>query len=386
MKRTILLVNIVALLIGVSYGMHGPILPVFAKNIIGASYTELGLIGLTNFIPYMFIPLFVGVLLDRFNKGHLLSIGIVINSASLYLLSVAQSVPEVMVFRVMTGVAHAFFWPPCESIISSVSKDHERVKNISKFTGFFVAGFTIGPLLGSLFLENLDVSYRILFQLASFILAAAIIGSLSLSRRNIKSHRTKFSFSSIKEMRKFPEIIVMLMYCTASFGMILTIYPAFLDDKSFSGTQIEILYFIFGISRILTLVVAGKLARKTSQTLIVAALSISFGLIVSFAADSMVEFAIALLLMGFGFSIFFPLTLEIILSKTRKEISGTIIGAYETTFGIGWAIGPITAGVISQFQGNSAPYVVFFALGIGVTVLSIVRRKALDPQRGTTTH
>ena len=381
MKTTLLLVNVVAILIGVSYGMHGPILPVFAKNIIGATYTELGLIGLANFIPYMFIPIFVGILLDRYNNGHLLSIGVVINSASLYLLSIAQTVPEVMVFRVMTGVAHAFFWPPCESIISSVSKGHERVKNIAKFTGFFVAGFTIGPLLGSLFLESFDVSYRMLFQFAAFILAAAIVASLSLSKRHIHRHDAKFSFSSIKEMGKFPEIIIMLMYCTASFGMILTIYPAFLDDNSMSGTQIEILYFVFGVSRIITLVVAGKLARRTSHTLIAATLSIAFGLIISFGAETMLEFAIALLIMGFGFSIFFPLTLEIILSKTRKEISGTIIGAYETTFGIGWAIGPITAGLLSQFQDNTAPYFVFFILGIGVTILSAIRRKSLEPKR-----
>ena len=62
-------------------------------------------------------------------------------------------------------------------------------------------------------------------------LAAAIVASLSLSKRHIHHHGTKFSFSSIKEMVKFPEIIIMLMYCTASFGMILTIYPAFLNDK-----------------------------------------------------------------------------------------------------------------------------------------------------------
>ena len=68
--------------------------------------------------------------------------------------------------------------------------------------------------------------------------------------------------------------------------------------------------------------------------------------------------------MGYGFSIFFPLTLEIILSKTKKEISGTMIGAYETTFGIGWAIGPISAGLISQFFGNDAPYLAFFVFVI----------------------
>ena len=70
-----------------------------------------------------------------------------------------------------------------------------------------------------------------------------------------------------------------------------------------------------------------------------------------------------------------------LLRKTRKEISGTMIGAYETTFGIGWAIGPISAGLISQFFGNDAPYFAFFALGIGVTVLSIAKRKMLEPNR-----
>ncbi|MFB5639817.1 MAG: MFS transporter, partial [Nitrosopumilus sp.] len=105
MNRVLVLVNITGLIIGISYGLHGPILPVFAKNIIGATYSELGLIGLTNFIPYMFIPLFVGILLDRINNGYLLSLGAAINSASIYLLSIAQSVPEIMGFRIMTGVA-----------------------------------------------------------------------------------------------------------------------------------------------------------------------------------------------------------------------------------------------------------------------------------------
>jgi len=381
MKNVLVLVNITALLIGISYGLHGPLLPVFAKNVIGASYAELGMIGFGSFLPYMFIPLFVGILLDRFNNGYLLSIGVVINSASIYLLSIAQSVPEIMGFRIMTGIAHAFFWPPCESIISNASTPEQRVRNIAKFTGFFVAGFMIGPLLGSVLLENFDVSYRLLFQIAAYILATAIITALAVSQRKITIHSERFSFSSIKQMKNFPEVIVMLIYCTASFGMILTIFPAFLNDRSMSGIDIEILFFIFGISRVATLATIGKLAKRTSLTLISATLAISIGLVIAFVSNSMIEFAIALLLMGFGFSIFFPLTLEIVLSKTRKQISGTIIGAYETTFGIGWAIGPITAGLISQFHGNSAPYLVFFAIGIGVTILSIIKRKTLEPEK-----
>ena len=203
MNRVLILVNLTGLIIGISYGLHGPILPIFAKNIIGASYSELGLIGLANFIPYMFIPIFVGILLDKFNNGYLLAIGASINSASIYLLSIAHSVPEIMGFRIMTGVAHAFFWPPCEAIISKESNEKNRVRNISWFTMFFVLGFMIGPLLGTVFLEELDVTYRILFQVTAFILATSLVAALLISRKNKKDHHERFSFSALKEMKKF---------------------------------------------------------------------------------------------------------------------------------------------------------------------------------------
>ena len=381
MNKALILVNITGLIIGISYGLHGPILPVFAKNVIGANYSELGLIGLANFIPYMFIPLFVGILLDKFNNGYLLALGASINSASIYLLSVAQSVPELMGFRIMTGVAHAFFWPPCESIISKESSEKDRVRNISWFTMFFVLGFMVGPLLGTVFLEEIDITYRVLFQITAFILATAIISALLVSRRNVKDHHEKFSFSSIKEMKKFPEVIILLIFCTSSFGIILSIYPAFLNDNGMSDTDILYLYFAFGVSRVASLALAGKFSRHTSKTLIAATIAVSLGLALSVVSDSIIIYGVALVLMGFGFSIFFPLTLEIILSKTRKGISGKIIGAYETVFGIGWAIGPTIGGPITQSFGDQAPYLVFFIIGMGVTILAVLSRKKLEPRR-----
>ncbi|MDC4230161.1 MAG: MFS transporter [Nitrosopumilus sp.] len=379
MNRVLILVNITGLIIGISYGLHGPILPIFAKNVIGATYSELGLIGLANFVPYMFIPLFVGILLDRINNAYILAVGAAINSASIYLLSIAQSVPEIMGFRIMTGIAHAFFWPPCEAIISNESTEKNRVKNISWFTMFFVMGFMIGPLIGTAFLENIEVTYRILFQIAAFILAAAIITAVLASRKKIKKQHERFSFSAIKDMKKFPEVITLLIFCTSAFGIILTIFPAFLNDKGMSATDILYLYFAFGISRVVSLALAGKFAKKTSQTLIAATLAVSIGLAISVVADSIIMFGIALVLMGFGFSIFFPLTLEIILSKTKKGISGKIIGAYETIFGLGWAVGPTIGGPITQSFGNETPYIIFAIIGVGITILAIISRKKLEP-------
>ncbi|MEM3065138.1 MAG: MFS transporter [Candidatus Nitrosotenuis sp.] len=379
MKKTLALINITGLIIGISYGIHNPMVPIFAKNELGASYAELGLIGLANFIPYMFIPVVVGILLGKFNNGRLLTFGVAINVASVYLLSVATTVPEVMVLRALTGVAHAFFWPPAESIIANSSQDGSRVKNIGQFTGFFVSGFMIGPLVGTFLLEGLDTTYRMLFVIATVVMAAAIISSLQIAKNGSPRVDTKFSFSGIKEVAKFPVIVALLIYCASSFGIILTIYPAFLNDRSMSATEIEILYFVFGASRVITLALTEKLAKKTAATLIASSGAISAGLVLSFFSHSIFEFAAAMLMMGFGFSIIFPLTLEVILRRIPKESSGVTIGAYETVFGIGWAVGPITAGLISEFSSNAMPYVAFVAIGVGMFVLSVAKRKSLEP-------
>lgn len=378
MNKTLVLVNITGLIIGISYGIHNPIVPIFAKNEIGASYAELGLIGLANFVPYMFIPVLVGLLLDRFNNGRLLSLGVAINVVSVYLLSLAKSVPEIMALRAMTGIAHAFFWPPAESIISNSSEGESRVKNIGRFTGFFVSGFMIGPLIGTFLLEGLDVTYRMLFEVATFIMAAAIISSVQIAKKDSQK-QPKFSFSGIREIVKFPVVIAILIYCASSFGVILTIYPAFLNDRSMSATDIEILFFAFGASRVATLAMTERLARHSSTTLMAATATIAAGLALSFFSHTIFEFAGAMLLMGFGFSIIFPLTLEIVLRKAPKQTSGVTIGAYETTFGIGWAAGPITAGLISEFSANSMPYVVFCVIGIFIFALSVAKRNALKP-------
>ena len=377
MNRRVVLVYITALIVGFSYGMHNPIVPVFSKEVVGASYFDLGIIGFSNYVPYMFIPLFVGLLLDRFNNGILLSLGLALDAASVYLLSIANSVPEVIIFRTLTGVAHSFFWPPCESIISQASSPETRVKSISRFMAFFVIGLMMGPLVGSFLLQNLDVTYRVLFQFAAFALATSIISALLLTKNGKTNQHTKFSISSSKQIMKFPVVMIILLFCSAAFGIFLTILPAYMSDKSISESNIELLFFIFGISRLVSLLPSDFLMKKFLPSLISVILSIAVGMLVVFYSHSITEFVIAVLILGFGFSVYFPLTFEIIMRRTRKEDVGGLIGAYEATFGIGWAVGPLIAGIMANSIGTSTPYLLLFIMGLAVAAISVSKKKTI---------
>lgn len=381
MNKILLLVNVTGLITGISYGLHGPVIPVFAKNVADATYTELGLVGIANFFPYLMIPLLVGILLDRFNGGRLLTAGVVINSASVYLLTIAQSVPEIVAFRIMSGIAHAFFWPPCESIISDHSRENERVRNISKFTIFFVTGFMTGPLAGAMLLDEMGATYGVLFQVTAFVMATALVSSMMLSRNHKPRPHRRFTVSAILEIVRFPVVIVVLVFCTAAFGIMLSIYPAHLSDKGLSDVEILLLYFLFGVARVASLSVAGRLAAHARTVLSAGVAGVAVGFAVSAFATSPAEFAVAFSLMGFGLSIFFPLTLEVVLSRTDTRSTGKIIGAYETLFGIGWMMGPAIGGPATQAFGYEILYACFCAAGIGVAVLAAIARGGLEPRK-----
>lgn len=373
MNRKVILVYIVALIVGFSYGMHNPVVPLFSKD-LGASYFDLGIIGFSNFIPYMFIPLFVGLLLDRFNKGLLLSLGLVIDSLSIYLLSVADSVPQVIIFRTLVGVAHSFFWPPCESIISQSTTPQNRVKAISQFMAFFVVGLMIGPLIGSFLLENFDVSYRIIFQIAAFSIATSLVFSLVLSKNDKTAHTGIISISSAKHLIKFPTVIAILLFCSISFGVFLAIIPAYMNERKISESNIELLFFVFGISRLASLLTSSFLMKKFLVSLLLVILSISGGMLMLFYSHSMIEFSIAVLLLGFGFSVYFPLTFEIIMRKAKENV-GALIGAYEATFGIGWAFGPLIIGIMANSLGSSIPYLVLSISGLFIVGFVFFKKK-----------
>ncbi len=373
MNKKVVLVYVIALIVGFSYGMHNPIVPLFSKD-LGASYFDLGLIGFSNFIPYMFIPLFVGLLLDRFNKGLLLSLGLVIDTLSIYLLSIADSIPQVIIYRILVGVAHSFFWPPCESIISQSTNPQNRVKAISRFMAFFIVGLMLGPLAGSFLLEHFDVSYRIIFQIAAFAIATSLVSSLVLSKNDKINHDKIMSITSAKHLVKFPTVIAILLFCSVSFGVFLAILPAYMSEKSISESNIELLFFVFGISRLVSLLASNFLMKKFLTSLLLVILSISSGMLMIFYSHSMLEFSIAVLILGFGFSVYFPLTFEIIMRKTKGNV-GALIGAYEATFGIGWAFGPLIIGIIANFFGSSIPYLVLSIAGLFVLGFVFLKKK-----------
>ncbi|HEX9678711.1 MFS transporter [Nitrososphaera sp.] len=365
--KAIILVAACAAIVGFSYGMYSPIVPVFAKEQLAADFSQVGVIGMANFLPYMLAPFFVGMMLDRTNKAFLLSAGISLNVFAIFMLSQAQSVPETVVLRGLAGVAHALFWPSSEVLVSTSTTLDKRVKWISIFIAAWIAGFMTGPLLGKVILDFFD--HRVLFQLSAAAISFAIVPALLLIRhgrpiRGEESHRQMASLGDIKrEFASKPVVSAVILYYAITFGVTLAIYPAYMKDASVSDQNIEILFFAFGAARFAVLPLVQKIARHGRAALAMAVIVTAAGMAISFAFSSILSFAIALMLLGIGTSIFYPVTFNLVTKDAPVEKMGSRLGIYGALFGSGWTAGPVAVGLSSDAFGPGSPYLAFFIIG-----------------------
>ncbi len=378
MNRAVLLVAICAAIVGVSYGMHSPIVPVFARDQLAADYSQVGLIGTVNYLPYMFAPFFVGMLLDRFNKSYMLVSGMLLNVFSIFMLSTVHSVPELMLYRIIAGVAHALFWPSAEVLISTNSSPDRRVKSISTFIAAWILGFMVGPLVGKLVLDAFD--YVMLFQLAAIVMAAGIVPSVLLRRHGWPAVQKDLEVRAgtmqiVREIAVHPTLSSVILYYAITFGVVLAVLPAYMSDASLTSQDIEILFFVFGMSRFATLMLVPRIAGYGVLALALAVSATAIAMLLSFAFTSMLSFAVAIALVGLATSIFYPITFSLVTRDTPSGQIGAKLGLYNTLFGTGWTAGPMMAGLSSDAFGSGTPYFAFFIAGVILAGSIAIKRR-----------
>jgi MFS family permease len=379
MNRAILLIAICSAIVGTSYGMHSPIVPVFAREQLAAEYSQVGLIGTANYLPYMFAPFFIGMLLDRLNKSYVLVSGIMLNVFSILMLSTVHSTLEVVLYRTLAGVAHALFWPSSEVLTSINSSSESQVRSISMFLGAWILGFMVGPVIGKMILNLFD--YSALFQLAAATMAVAVVPSVLLSRYGWPSvQRTREvragSIQVIREIIKHPGLGGVILYYAITFGVVLAVYPAYMSDASLTTGDIEMVFFFFGAARFATLtLVVARVSRYSELSLAFAISTTAVGMIVSFLFPSVIAFAISISLFGLSTSIFYPVSFSLVTRNTPSEHVGSKLGIYNTIFGAGWTAGPIMVGFASDAFGSGSPYLAFFIIGATFAAAIAIFRK-----------
>jgi len=357
--------------ISLSIGMFSPLAPLYAQQ-LGASYFDLGIIGLAWSAPYIIMPAIIGALADKVGRRVFFLVGMAgcAHVSGLFLL--AHEVWHVTVIRVFNGIAYSFMWPIAEALIVNVTSSSERMKEMGRYSFSWALGMLAGPFIGGLLLENFG--FAVLFSTSLVVGISAFIIALyaMLFRYQPKSQpvTTKITSSSkgIAPVYAHHIYLVIIMYSIVT-SLIYSIFPAYAKGLGMDAFQIGILFTTLGAARAITFWYSESITRiGEKQSIVLAFVTQALSLIAIAYLYGFIPFLIFMALLGFGIGVLSPLSLSVASIMVSSAKVASTMGIVEGVSGIGWTVGPVVGGAAAESLGPTYPYLIFG----GLTILSII--------------
>lgn len=146
-NRTLLAVSIAICMAYTGIGMVGPVRVLYAQS-EGASLDIIGAMASAYLISNFAAQYPAGWLADRGGRALLMMAGLIVQAAlSLIYLAVSDPVLFV-VLRFAEGIAAAAVLPSARALIADAFPPEQQGRAFGLFSGFFNAGFLLGPALG----------------------------------------------------------------------------------------------------------------------------------------------------------------------------------------------------------------------------------------------
>ena len=372
-KRSIAALALSMFFITMSMGIANPMVPLYAKD-LGATYTDLGLIGVAWSAPYCFFPVLAGLWSDRIGRLKVLLMGISTSIVVPLLLLISKSPFDIALVRFFHGVGLSFLWVAGEALISDVTKEEERARHLGLFNASWAMGYFIGPMVSALTIER--VGYAGIFWLSFYAsLASPLV--LLLAEGDVKPSRSaegKIVDRVREALSKASSFYLAVIASSIVMSIIYSVYPAYLRELRFTDSEVS---FVVGV------VAAARAAGFWSVTIVsglgekkAVFLGLSLQVIASLLivlAHGLVFAALVAAVAGYAIGVLVPPSTSAI-SRTLGGDFGLLLGIMESMFGVGWVVGPGVGGFLADYTSWSTSPYIFMALVSAASLAYFVAR------------
>jgi MFS family permease len=312
---------------------------------------ELAGFELMNFVfsAYMLMsaittPLY-GRLADLFGRTRTLSVGIIIFTLSCVLCGFAQTMPMLIVFRMLQGIGGGAIFTLAFTIAGDAFPIQSRGIIMGALTSVWAIATLVGPLLGGVLLETLSWHWVFFINLPFGVLGLIML-NLSLQEHVSRSERTRqhAGFSSIFSRTTVLVNAAAFLACISMIGVDVYIilylqtvlgYPPMIAGLSLLPMMISWVLISYVVTKLLAHYNAKLLALITGLVLLLCNV-----LLISLNASSSLALVIFYtFLMGIGLGGILNVTTIIIQESVGYHTRGTAMGINSFVKSISQAIG-----------------------------------------------
>jgi FSR family fosmidomycin resistance protein-like MFS transporter len=359
-----------------------PLLFPVLKELFNLSYTQVGLITSGGFLITLITQIIIGRISDRKNRSSLLSLGILILSGSLLLLSRSFNFFSLFLIIIILRFSTGFYHPTGIGWISKIFKKErlDWAMGMQSAAGDFGAFIAI---LSTLYIiENTSWYFPLyLWSIAGIICLFTgiyLTSELDLGYiNNNKKHKKSFKLTLLEEKDQLKKIKMFLpgfIINGSAWGIVVTYLPLLLDERTdLSLTHIGLIISIWiGIGTIMCILyhnIQEKIGRK--KVILFSYITMAMmALCLTFFTNTII-LIIIMILLGISTFLSYPALFSFVSELTDEKSEGVTF-SYIFTLQLGGGTGLIfLGGFTADIWGIWTPFLLLGITGIIVSLTLI---------------
>lgn len=311
---------------------------------------------------------------DAIGRRPILLAGVVFAIASAAVFLIADSVPALLVGRVLSGLSAGIFTGTATAAVIEAAPDNWRTRAAAVATVANIGGLGIGPLLAGILVEYapapLHLSFVVHIVLAALAGAAVLFvpetsqrtGSIGVQRLSVPPEvRAVFVVASLAAFAGF-----------AVTGLFAAVAPSFVaqivgvDNHAVAGLIAGSIFFASAAAQI----AARNLNPQRAVAIGCAILSVGMVMLaVALQLSSLIGLVSAALVAGVGQGISFSRGLAAVAERTPADRRAEVSSTYFVVAYVAISLPVVGEGVAAQHWGLQTAGVTF---AIGVAILSVI--------------
>jgi MFS family permease len=346
------------------------------------SSSALGIVTGLQFLPFLLLAPWTGVVADRFPKRRLLAVtqtALALSSLGLGLVTVTGHAELWMVYvaALWTGVATAFDNPARQTFVSEMVPRDRITNAVSLNSASFNAGRLIGPGVAGLTIAAFGTGWTLLVNTLTFVavllaLAAMRSGELKPAPRLARGKGA--ITEGVRYVRNRPDIqlVMLLVFVLGTFGMNFQVTTALMATKEFHKGPEEygLLGSIMAIGSLTAALLSARRPRARLRTLLVALVGFTVATALASLAPTYVLFAVALVPTGLAALTALTTANAMVQTRVDPAMRGRVMALYMAIFMGGTPLGAPLIGWIGDAWGARWT-IAIGTIAVGVTLVAV---------------
>jgi MFS family permease len=360
--------------VALGMGMTGLTLVFYAKD-LDATYTEIGLLGVTYVVFNVLLSVPAGRLADRYGRKIPMTVAMFSIAGVFMLYAWHASVLWLLVIRLVQGIPEAPIWVNGQTAIADLSAPEKRGRAMGAFGSSWAGGFALGPLIAG-FLYNVIGPGQI-FILSGLV---ALIGAAIMSLQHLPRPKITFEKTNLKGIR-IPCLMGLIYLGVLSVVFIL--FPAYAGPEGALGIPSEYIGMLMAlipmIRALLFVPMGGFVDRFGVRPIILGGfLGMTVASLLIGVVTEYLIFVLAFAILAVAEGAVYPASISMVSEAGGGINRGYMIGIFNAVSMVGWGLFPGIGGAAADIFSN--PTVPYFMCAVVAVVALIILWKVL-PRR-----